>query len=239
MKLKKEENCYFINSKKRFKAVNISKKTILKSFEFAYEMAYGKGYHRCCRSGGTKLRSKAEIFFNTLQGKVSEFILHEIFTTKKYNCSGIDVSIEGKGQWDEVDLIINSKKINIKSTAFFSNLLLLETKDWDTKGNYIPNSTSYDYFVLVRIKPNTNVMHAKINGLKKKEIIAYLLKQKWFYDIPGCFSHTTLIHLINKEYILPKNALLNGKTKMDATNYYIQSGSLKKLDYLFEVLNNQ
>lgn len=39
--------------------------------------------------------------------------------------------------------------------SFFSNLLLLEKKDYDESGNYIHNrGQEYDYIVVVRFKPD-------------------------------------------------------------------------------------
>ena len=35
--------------------------------------------------------------------------------------------------------------------------------------------------------------------------------------------------MIEEEYILPQNSILNGKTKMDATNYYLQSGFFREI----------
>jgi hypothetical protein len=49
-------------------------------------------------------------------------------------------------------------------------------------------------------------------------------------------SHITLMHLIKNNYILPQQALLNGKIKMDATNYYIQSGDMREIEELFRVI---
>ena len=43
-----------------------------------------------------------------------------------------------KGKWDDQDFVINDSEISLKSMAFFSNPLLLETKNWDLQGNYIP-----------------------------------------------------------------------------------------------------
>ena len=59
---------------------------------------------------------------------------------------------------------------------------------------------------------------------------------KFYYDIPGYFTTKTLIHIINNKYLLPKNSLLNGRIKMDASNYYIQSGDLKHIDFLITEL---
>lgn len=61
-------------------------------------------------------------------------------------------------------------------------------------------------------------------------------KAVWFYDIPGCCSVKTIRHIIKNQYVIPKNALLNGKTKMDAENYYIQSCNLHNVARLYSGL---
>src|SRR5690625_2756493 len=53
------------------------------------------------------------------------------------------------------------------------------------------------------------------------------------YDIPGSISKKTLQHIIKNKYILPQNSYLN-KTKMDAENYYLQTGDLIHIDRLIE-----
>ena len=45
--------------------------------------------------------------------------------------------------------------------------------------------------------------------------------------------------IIKEENILPKNSLLNGAVKMDAENYYIQSGCMKKIELLIMELKIQ
>ena len=83
----------------------------------------------------------------------------------------------GLNQWDSVDLVANGVKIAIKSTKKFGNLLLLETKDWDDDGRYVPNvergDSEYDFFVLIRIDPDgTSIM--KENRLFYSEYADYM-----------------------------------------------------------------
>lgn len=243
MLLKKEENNYHINRKKKFTENTISTDVINLSFDFAYQMAFGEGHHRAHRSGGKEFRTPIEIFKNTFQGKIAEIVLYNYFLDHGVQCKNVDYTVSGKGSWDGADLECNNTKISVKSAAFFSNLLLLETKDWDANGRYIPNLENpdvadfYDYFVLVRIKPNTNSL---FNGLTDKAALKKEIEtNKWFYDIAGCCSLTTLKFIIENNYILPQNALLNGKIKMDAENYYIQSGNLKKIDDLLKTLKSE
>ena len=117
-------------------------------------MTFGKsGEHRKYRSGGSHLRKNGEIFCDTFQGKLAEFFVYKELTSMGINCPKTCIEKWGLGTRDDDDFSINNTSINIKSMAFFSNLLLLKTKDWDISGKYIPNSKYYDYFVVVRIKP--------------------------------------------------------------------------------------
>lgn len=129
---------------------------------------------------------------------------------------------------------------------FFSNLLLLETKDWNKKGEYIPNigsesSSIYDYFVLVRIKPDLKKTFKSkklfYSDRIEFELIEEVLSELvWEYDVVGAISNETLKHIIKNNYILPKNSLLNGNTEMDAENYYIQCGNMFPLTRLLSVV---
>ena len=89
---------------------------------------------------------------------MTECALHKYLQGYQLDTSGVDFSVFGKGKWDTVDLACNNNKIAIKSTKHFGQLLLLETKDWDENGNYIPNEDTntgeYDEIVLMRIRPN-------------------------------------------------------------------------------------
>ena len=66
-----------------------------------------------------------------------------------------------------------------------------------------------------------------------KEII---LKNNWEFDLPRYVSLEKIQYVINNDYILPQNSYLNGKIKMDAENYYVQSGDMKKVDELIKIL---
>jgi hypothetical protein len=44
------------------------------------------------------------------------------------------------------------------------------------------------------------------------------------------------LKIIQEKQVIPQNALLNGKIKMDANNYYVQSGDLYSLEGLIREL---
>ncbi len=56
---------------------------------------------------------------------------------------------------------------------------------------------------------------------------------KWEYDIPGFIYHSELVKLIQEKRIIPQNAILNGTTRMDAENYYFQTGNMHPIVELY------
>lgn len=250
MRLKKENdsNNYYVNNKRAFTRTIISRESIQTVKDFAYEMCFGTGHHRNCRTGGQYNRKSGEKFCNTFQGKLAEVVLYNYFKSQGLELKEPDFGIYKEGIWDDADLIIQGKKINVKSAAFISNLLLLETKDWNTKGQYIPNlmlnngtAAAYDYFVLVRIEPDIKKLFKEkrllfSDAIDPKIIDDILFRADWYFDIAGYCTNATLISAIANDCILPQNAILNQYTKMDAGNYYIQSGDMGRIEDLVEEL---
>ena len=244
MKLELKNSCeYFITAKREFKAVAIDRTTIVDCCDFAWRMVFGEGHHRKHRSGGKQERNKGELFANTFQGKLAEFVTYRELLKRGF--TGInkpDTGIYGKGIWDDADLECRGKRINIKSAAFFSNLLLLEAKDWNKKGEYIPNLANgtnqhYDFFLLVRTKPDSKNLLKRhqlfyTNEFDFEQLKEIILGEKWTFDFAGVCTQQTIRYIIGEGYLLPQNSLLNGKIKMDAANYYIQCGDLKEFDFL-------
>ena len=254
-----EDNINFLsNSKKSFRGTEIPKDFTNKAFEFAYDMTFGeKGEHRQHRSGADYNRRKGEIFINTFQGKLAEFAVYKFFNEaiENYNISEPDLETYGSGQWDDCDLIINNKKISVKSTKSFGNLLLLETKDFDNEGTYIPNKEKYDFFILTRIGASDSESNYKTDGEKlmrsknmlysdklneevsnKDGLKNLILNRKWYYDIPGFITHEELVDIIDEEFILPRNSMLNKYTRLQAENYYVQAGDMHDLGEIFDLL---
>lgn len=232
-------NNYSINNKKAFVGTLISKETIQTVIDFAYEMCFGTGHHRNCRTGGQYDRKGGEKFCNVFQGKLAEAVLYNYFKSEGLDLKEPDFGIYKEGIWDDSDLEIQSKKINVKSAASQSNLLLLETKDWNNQGQYIPNISLnngstfvYDYFVLVRIEPDIKKLFRAerlffSNDIERKIIEDILFGKNWHFDFAGYCKHSDVAATIANNYVLPQNAMLNQYTKMDASNYYIQSGNMR------------
>ncbi|WP_289665545.1 hypothetical protein [Flavobacterium panacagri] len=241
---------YYVSNVKTFTGSPISEIDIQKVINFSFEMCFGKGHHRNCRTGGQYQRTKSEKFCNTFQGKLAEVLLYNYFKAKNLNSKEPDFEIYGEGVWDDSDLEIKGRKINVKSAAAQSNLLLLETKDWNHQGQYIPNlslnngsTIQYDYFILVRIQPDIKKLftarkYLYTDEMTKEEIEKLIFNSVWEFDIAGYCSHQDLKNTINNNDVLPQNAMLNQYTKMDVSNYYIQSGDLHPIDGLVQLLNS-
>ncbi len=241
-KLSQDNNKYYIENKKSFQAGNTFKdKTIDDVFEFAYAMTFSNGEHRDHRTGGIMNRKKGQIFINTFQGKLSELGVYSTFyknNEESYTkLSKPDFDVYGLGEWDDSDIELEEIKFSVKSTKFYGNLLLLETKDWNEKGEYLPNLNTdkncmYDYFILVRIKPDgEKIMRDNkllySNDINKEELYSLIKSKVWEYDIAGYITNEDLKYLISNDFKLPQKSLLNGTISMDAENYYIQSGDMR------------
>ena len=239
-RLQKKGLNYYLTEKKPFSKIGrLKQKTIEDVFDFAYEMAF-TDKHRSTRSGGSKSRKNGEIFANTFQGKIAECAACNFFY--RYDSSvAPDFGTYEKGVWDSVDLSVCGKEVAVKSTKHFGQLLLLETKDWDARGRYIPNIgtsiCSYDYLLLVRIIPSCEDLLKKerilySNQIDRNKLHQLCCSQNWEYDYAGYITHDELVYIIANQHILPRGSLLNGGTRMDAENYYVQAGDLHAIDSL-------
>ena len=243
-----EENSYYVQRKKYFiQYASLVEEDKQECFNFAYEMAYGTGYHRAHRTGSDVYRTRGEIFINTFQGKMAEYALYRYLQEKKIVATMPDTRTFGKGKWDIYDIECQGKHIAVKSTKDRGNLLLLETGDWNENGEYKPNLdndiSTYDYFVLVRLNPDGEKI-MKDAGLlledsKVPENIYQLLKEiimktVWSYDFPGFIYQSEVIKLIREERIIPKSSLLNGRTRMQAENFYFQAGNMHNMNELYQ-----
>lgn len=246
-KLRQDGNNFFIEHSKYFNSGNtFHDKTIDTVFDFAYAMTFGDGEHRDHRTGGSMNRKKGQIFINTFQGKLSELAVYNTFFKSNREAysklSEPDFDVYGLGEWDDSDIVLDEKKFSVKSTKFYGNLLLLETRDWNEKGEYIPNlnidkNSVYDYFVLVRIKPDGEKMMSQnkildSNDIDREDLYSLIKSEQWEYDVPGYITNEDLKYLINNNFILPQSSMLNGKIPMDAENYYIQSGNMRDFQQL-------
>jgi len=247
-------NNYLTEHKKAFKGDKISKSQINSALDFAYEISMNTeqeqklGWHRDHRTGGTHTRKSGEIFCNTFQGKLAEIVFHDFINSKEIKSTDVDFSITDKGLWDDVDLECSDYRISVKSASFGSNLLLLEKDDYNDDGKYIPNininkNGNFDYFVLVRIKSDIKCLfktnkwyYRSISDIDRKDIDNTISSEEWYFDIPGWIDNRKFVEIIKQKQIIPKSAFLNGKHKMDASNYYVESGDLFSINDLLKEL---
>ena len=240
--LRKDGNNYYFTNTVPFHPENSFKQqTIEKVFSFAYKMSFGgEGEHRASRSGGIIERKNGEIFANTFQGKLAECAACNYFFTLGYKVTP-DFRTYKLGKWDTVDVSVGNREIAIKSTKSFGQLLLLETADWDENARYIPNKKDgtgdYDAFLLIRIKPSSEDILKQMRVLYShyadyQELKRAILDYEWTYHCIGFVTREDLKYIISNKYILPQGAMLNERTEMDATNYYVQSGDMRPMSEL-------
>lgn len=238
---------YILNKRVKFNKLNSFKlDTVNTVIEFAFNMTFGlKGEHRQSRSGGSIIRESHEIFANTFQGKLSEFAVANLFYKHK-GYKEPDLSTHGLGTWEDADFKLGNNAIAVKSTKFYGNLILLESKDWDSKGIYLQSVNeprNYSHIILVRIKPDIEEVLRELRKESKEKISLSRLKssltaQDWSYDIPGYITNADLISVIDKGFVIPKGAFLNHSVKMDAENIYVQAGDLRPVSMLLTELDD-
>ena len=242
-KLDYKDSIFQINSKKPFDQIHFENTSIIKDiFNFANDMTFRfVGEHRSHRTGGTHRRKKGEIFSDTFQGKLSEYATYQVLKKNSLNADKPNLERYKLGKWDSGDMDFNGKKTAIKSAKHFSNLLLLERKDWDNEGNYIPNlgEKKIDLFIFVRVKPDISAIMKKLrlyfadtlNKNAEKILFEEINNNDWLFDIPGYATQEDIISIIKSNNIILKGQYLNSfKTQMDADNYYIQAGDLRNIE---------
>lgn len=241
-------NEYYINCKRKFNAdVVVEMASVQECFQFAFDMSFGhNGEHRNYRSGGQVRRRNGEIFINTFQGKIAEYGVCQYFSNLGYNLNRPDIQEMPLGSWDTCDFEINNRKIAVKSTKEIGNLLLLETHDWDENGNYVPNCATgddyYDYFMFCRVAPDgVGIMKQNrwlySDNITENYLLNAIYEKDWSINIAGFITHEEFVNeVVREEFILPQNSMLNGRTQMDAENYYVQSGDMHVIEQLMQLL---
>lgn len=251
-KLTQIDNNYEINSKLSFgngSHVECYQNDLEQAFLFSWNMTFGaEGEHRSFRSGGQLIRNDLQKFCDVFIGKLGEVAFFNIFKKRKLvdQITNIDYECYGLGKWDSSDFIINNQyHIAVKTTKHFGNLLLLEEKDWTVANGraiYLPNQKAeskgiYDFLFFSRVKTNIHMLlkdpdfskTTEINDLKNIFFNQIIHTISVDLEVVGYVLNTDLVRIIEEEYILPQNSTLNKRTRMDASNYYLQSGFFKKI----------
>ncbi|MBP8017180.1 hypothetical protein KAZ01_04180, partial [Candidatus Gracilibacteria bacterium] len=77
------------------------------------------------------------------------------------------------------------------------------------------------------------------NAIDKTNLYNLIISQNWQYELTGKIDKEDLMSIIKNEFILPQNAMLNGTTKMDAENYYVQAGDMKDIKILINEMKGE
>lgn len=102
----------------------------------------------------------------------------------------------------------------------------------------------YDIILLIRLNPSCEELLKKLKLFRSdtsdyEDLKRVILSQKWAYNFVGYITRDDLKYIINNKYVLPRNALLNGRMPMDAENYYVQAGDMRSVSELPELLKNR
>lgn len=239
-RLDQQGNAYSIINKRAFNDINcinveITPNQLESVLEFCYQMTFGaEGEHRNHRTGGQYQRNLKNIFIDTFTGKIGEFAFFNHYHNRGREVSEVDLTVHQLGVWDNGDFEVGYQNRNyrvaIKTTQHYGNLLLLESADWavvDNQAVYLPNTDSITYDSLFFCRVKSNIKENFPENPTQAQIINLANAIELQAQIVGWISNNDLVNIINNGYILPQNSLLNGNTRMDATNYYIQSGCLR------------
>lgn len=247
--MRRDGDSFFVTKNVKYIPLGSLKKTTIETvLNFAYSMTFGKeGCHRDHRSGGSLKRRPAQIFSDTFQGKLAECAACNIFYKSDKNLMP-DFSVSELGVWDSVDIKVKGKNVAIKSTKYFGQLLLLESADWDKNGVYLPNKdkdiNKYDYIVFLRMKPSCEDILRQnrllySDKIEKETLRKILISEDWTYDCPGYITNDELKSVIRHNQVIYKGSMLNGKTSIDADNYYVQAACLNDIKKLKEKINEK
>lgn len=228
----------------------IPQKNVNISLDFAYQMAVGK-FHRGLRTGGSEDRTPMKIFLDAASGKLGEFALVNFLINNGdgWLMSEPDVKIYERGIWDNGDGVVSkndiSLKVAIKTVKHFSNLMLLETGDWDVdesgkafyspgwkrkkeKGMEIITPEYPDLIILAKIQQTPRSLFEDSGAISREDPtskdLEFLKKKTYAYDISGVITNEELAFLISQKYIVLKRGILNSSYKdkgprFDAENF--------------------
>lgn len=194
--------------------VLLSKSDISNCVNFANQMAYGKWYHNPNAFMWDYHRNNKEIFINALQWKLAEVAFYNFYHNKKpdLELTEPDFSVWWEGKREDTDIEINGKKISIKSTKHFGNLLLLECDRYTDTGLYKEPANwwepvKHDLIYLVRIKwIDSADPHYYENTDIQAEITWYI-------------THENFLEIIKSKQYIKKGSVLWIPLIVD--NYYI------------------
>ena len=221
-RLNENGNSVFVTSPKKFKECGRIDKYSSTSLNWAYNNSY-HGYFKGASS------NKFSTLLDAFIGKLGEFAVYEFFKSKNYNLELPELLVRNKGEWDDGDLFVEGQKVQVKTTIYSSNFLLLKRNDWDELGNYKwgkdGKDDKYGAFFLCRMSPDPRKIFLKEDSLEN--LINICENISWRYEITGFLSKKDVVSGISNNYIINKGKLLNGKIPIREDLIYFQSGDLK------------
>ena len=226
-RLDEKGNAMFVTSPKKFQEDGRIDKYAVQSLKWAYDNAYN-GHFKNASS------SKFKTMLDAYLGKLGEFAVYEFFRKKGYTLELPETILRQKGEWDNGDLEVQGQKIQIKTTVFSSNFLLMRKKDWDQEGNYNwghnGKDSNYGAFFLCRIQPDPKKIF--LNECSLNELKNICENVSWRYEITGFVTKRDVVRAITDNYIIGRGKMLNGKVKINEDLIYFQSGDLKDPDLI-------
>lgn len=244
IKFNKNEYNFPQGSECQFKPlIGISYSDFKNVFLFAYEMILGKGYHRNNRSGGSFKRNVNILLTNVIEGKLGEVCVYREFLKNGIDIGYPDMSVMGVNKWDNSDINYKNIKMSVKTSKSYARMMLLEENDYSiskssNKVIYKPNKEIVDVFIFTRIKSNIiNVIKEMSDISCNDKYIESLYKKALIrFDQPCYVNNKDISNVIKHKMILPKGVFLNGKTKIDANNYYLFVKDMKPIVNLYNII---
>lgn len=231
-RLRENNGTYSVSTKKIYKHKMDVTEYASDCVEWAYNNVWGEGHLK--PSG----RDKSTTFKNALTGKFGEFGLHRHFVNLGYNVPSPDLTIMPKGVWDDGDLFWEGKKISVKTTASWKDLLLLKKNEWDTDAGYLFGKDGIDYsykaFFLCRLSPDLESLLSMIVGNNDPgiDVIKSHLEQiRFTMDFPGFITIDDFKRIIKTDMCIPAKGKI-GKKEFDDALYYCQTGDLRDIDLI-------
>jgi len=221
-RLTESGNALFVTAPKKFKETSNVNKYAISSLRWAYDNAYNGHFKNSSRD---KFKTMLDAFL----GKLGEFGVYEFFKKLDYDLELPETILRQKGEWDDGDLFVAGQKVQVKTTVFTSNFLLLKKNDWDSQANYRWGKegldSNYGAFFLCRMMPDPR--HVFLNEESLEELIKLCENVSWKYEITGFMTKKDVIKAIAENFVIEKGKMLNGKVKMREDLIYFQAGDLK------------
>lgn len=254
-----DENFYYLgaNKSKIYKAqldgngkeLRLTNEQVFACVRYAYSMAK-ENKQRENRSGGSHKRNELEIFWDAFRGKIAESYAKRYFEMQRFTVSDIDFKVYERGEWDNYDLLVNGHVVAIKSSKHFSQLLLLETKDWNDKGEYTGNKGHDEYtpewFLFVRTRITEKNGSFKCDKLGTLEEMSNLVSDiDITAELTGSLSFNDFVNQVIKyKYIIKRGARFKATrssegTIMDAENYYVKLSELESVESMMKKIQKQ